>query len=136
MKYTGDGVLALLRRLPPALDTARSIREQLAKRGLHIRTGVHVGDVDVRGDDVSGLTVNVAARIMNRAEAGETLVSDSVRQATLGSSFSFDDIGAVQLKGIPEQFTAAPVAVNVEGLGYDSVGLSSGRRSRSYRSLP
>jgi class 3 adenylate cyclase len=105
VKYTGDGVLALLPSATAALETARSIREQLTKRGLDIRVGVHAGDVDVRGDDVSGLTVNVAARIMNHAGAGETLVSDSVRQATLGSSFSFDDTGAVQLKGIPEQFT-------------------------------
>lgn len=105
VKYTGDGILALLPSATAALETARSIREQLSQRGLHIRVGVHVGDLDMRGEDVSGLAVNVAARIMSHARAGETLVSESVRQATLGSGFSFEDTGDVQLKGIPEQFT-------------------------------
>ena len=51
------------------------------------------------------LTVNTAARIMGHAEGGETLVSESVRSATLGSGLDFDDAGAVQFKGIPEPFT-------------------------------
>jgi class 3 adenylate cyclase len=105
VKYTGDGVLALLPSATAALATAQSIREELATRGLQIRAGIHVGDVDVRGDDVSGLTVNIAARIMGRAEGAETLVSESVRMATLGSGLVFDDAGAAQLKGIPEAFT-------------------------------
>lgn len=104
VKYTGDGVLALLPSATAALTTAESIREHLAERGLHIRVGVHVGDVDVRGDDVSGLTVNIAARIMGRAAENETLVSESVRSATLGSGLSFDEAGLAELKGIPEPF--------------------------------
>jgi class 3 adenylate cyclase len=104
VKYTGDGVLALLPSATAALETGWSIRDQLAERGLQIRVGVHVGDVDVRGDDVSGLTVNIAARIMNHAEGDETLVSSSVRHATLGSDLTFDETGPVQLKGIPEPF--------------------------------
>jgi class 3 adenylate cyclase len=105
VKYTGDGVLALLPSATAALETGESIRDQLAERGLQIRVGIHVGDVDVRGDDVSGLTVNIAARIMNCAEGGETLVSSSVRHATLGSGLGFEETGPVQLKGIPEPFT-------------------------------
>ena len=104
VKYTGDGVLALLPSATAALATAQSIRENLAQRGLPIRAGVHVGDVDVRGDDVSGLTVNIAARIMSRAESSETLVSESVRSATLGSGLDFEAVGATQLKGIPVPF--------------------------------
>ena len=104
VKYTGDGVLALLPSATAALTTARSIREHLAERGLHIRVGVHVGDVDVRGDDVSGLTVNIAARIMGRGAENETLVSESVRSATLGSGLSFEDAGVAELKGLPEPF--------------------------------
>ena len=105
VKYTGDGVLALLPSATAALAAARSIRNHLVERGLHIRVGVHVGDVDVRGDDVSGLTVNIAARIMGRAQGGETLVSQSVRTAALGSGLEFDDAGAAELKGFAEPFT-------------------------------
>jgi class 3 adenylate cyclase len=64
-----------------------------------------LASVDVRGEDVSGLTVNIAARIMGVAEAGETLVSDAVCSATLGSGLNFGDARTTQLKGIPEPFT-------------------------------
>ncbi|HWS94223.1 MAG TPA: adenylate/guanylate cyclase domain-containing protein [Mycobacterium sp.] len=105
VKYTGDGVLALMPSATGALDTAESIRHRLAEQGLRIRAGIHVGDVDVRGDDVSGFAVNVAARIMNHADADETLVSDAARQATLGSPHRFEATRTTQLKGLPEQWT-------------------------------
>src|SRR5262249_5601928 len=54
VKYTGDGVLALMPSATGALDAALSLQEHLAQQGLRIRAGIHVGDVDVRGDDVSG----------------------------------------------------------------------------------
>lgn len=59
----------------------------------------------MRGDDVSGLAVNIAARIMSHAEAGETLLSEAARQATLGSSHRFEEISPVLLRGIPEHWT-------------------------------
>jgi len=105
VKFTGDGVLALLPSVTGAIETARSIREALAHRSMYIRVGIHVGDVDVRGDDVSGISINVAARIMSHADAGETLVSDAACQATLGSGLQFDTLDDVELKGLPGRFT-------------------------------
>lgn len=105
VKFTGDGVLALLPSATSAVEAAQSIREALVQKDMDIRVGIHVGDVDVRGDDVSGISVNVAARIMSHANAGETLVSDAACQATLGSGFSFDTVGDVQLEGLPGRFT-------------------------------
>ena len=104
MKFTGDGVVALLPSGTAALATAESIRQALALRDMAIRPGVHVGDVDVRGDDVSGISINVAARIMGLAGAGDTLVSDAVCQATLGSGVRFEPVGRAQLKGLPDEF--------------------------------
>jgi class 3 adenylate cyclase len=100
VKYTGDGVLALFPSASGALDAARSIINDLLEEGLPVRVGVHVGDVEVRGDDVSGLAVNVAARVMGRAGAGEVLVSDAVCQATLGTEQRFEDAGTTELKGL------------------------------------
>ncbi|HEU5301264.1 MAG TPA: adenylate/guanylate cyclase domain-containing protein [Acidimicrobiia bacterium] len=105
VKYTGDGVLALMPSAAGALETAQSIGAQLAGEGLRIRAGVHVGDVDVRGEDVSGLAVNIAARIMGEAGADETLVSESARQAALGSGHRFEPAGTTELKGIPGEWT-------------------------------
>ena len=105
VKYTGDGVLALMPSATGALEAAQSIGDHLMEQGLRVRVGIHVGDVDVRGDDVSGLAVNIAARIMSYAKAGETLVSETVRRATLGSRHRFEDNRTTQLKGIPERWT-------------------------------
>jgi class 3 adenylate cyclase len=104
VKYTGDGVLALMQSATGALDAAQSIAEHLVERGLCIRVGIHVGDVDTRGDDVSGLAVNVAARIMSEAASGETLVSEATRQATLGSGYRFEAACTAELKGIPDEW--------------------------------
>jgi class 3 adenylate cyclase len=105
VKYTGDGVLALMPSATGALQTAQSIADRLAEQGLRIRVGIHVGDVDVRGEDVSGLAVNVAARIMAEAEAGEMLVSEAAREAVLGSGHHFEAAGTTPLKGIPGEWT-------------------------------
>ena len=59
---------------------------------------------DTRGDDVSGLAVNIAARIMSHAAAGETLVSETTRLATLGSGHRFEAVRTTDLKGIPEEW--------------------------------
>lgn len=104
VKYTGDGVLALMPSATGALDAAQSIGDHLVERGLRIRVGIHVGDVDTRADDVSGLAVNVAARIMSEAAAGETLVSEAARQATLGSGFHLEPVRTTELKGIPDEW--------------------------------
>ncbi|MGZ4689808.1 MAG: adenylate/guanylate cyclase domain-containing protein, partial [Acidimicrobiia bacterium] len=105
VKYTGDGVLALMTSATSALDAARLIRDRLMERGLHIRVGIHVGDVDVRGEDVSGISVNIAARIMSHAEADELLVSEATRQVTLGSDHRFEELCTTELKGIPDRWT-------------------------------
>jgi class 3 adenylate cyclase len=104
VKYTGDGVLALMSSATDALDAALMIQAQLAAQDLAIRAGVHVGDVDTRGTDVSGISINIAARIMGRAGAGEVLVSEAVRLAALGSGHRFEAAETTTLKGIPEEW--------------------------------
>jgi class 3 adenylate cyclase len=105
VKFTGDGVLALLPSATAAMETVDSIREALTRRNMTIRAGIHVGDIDTRGDDVSGISINIAARIMSCATAGETLVSDAACQAALGSGFRFEGAGHAELKGLPGRFT-------------------------------
>jgi class 3 adenylate cyclase len=104
VKYTGDGVLALMSSATDALNAAMDIDEQLAVQDLAIRTGIHVGDVDTRGTDVSGVTINIAARIMAKAAGGEILVSEAARLSTLGSGYRFEPALTTELKGIPEEW--------------------------------
>jgi class 3 adenylate cyclase len=101
VKTTGDGVLALFPSAGGAIRAARRLRDELVADDLRIRVGVHVGDVDRRGDDVSGLAVNIAARVMARAGGDEIVVTTSVLAAAAGQGLGFEPIGAHELKGIP-----------------------------------
>jgi class 3 adenylate cyclase len=101
IKTTGDGVLALLPSAGVAVRAAAAIRRDLAGESLDVRIGVHVGDIDRRGDDVSGLAVNVASRAMSNAGAGEIVVTVSVVAAVAGQAVAFEPLGAHELKGVP-----------------------------------
>lgn len=101
VKTTGDGILALLPSVTAALRSSISMHEALAAQGLDIRAGVHVGDVEHRGDDASGITVNIAARAMGRARPGTTLATEAVVQGSIGAPFEFTVAGEFDLKGVP-----------------------------------
>jgi class 3 adenylate cyclase len=101
VKSTGDGVLALFPSAGAALRAAGRLRDDLAAEGLEIRIGVHVGDVDHRGGDVSGLAVHIAARVMAEAGAGELFVTPSVVAAVAGEQGRFEPVGRFELKGVP-----------------------------------
>jgi class 3 adenylate cyclase len=104
VKTTGDGVLALLPSAGAALRAATRVRDELATSGLAVYVGLHIGDVDRRGDDVSGLAVNIAARVMAAAGPGEIVVTASVRAAVAGQPVSFEPLGAHSLKGVPDSW--------------------------------
>jgi pimeloyl-ACP methyl ester carboxylesterase len=82
IKTTGDGILALLPSATAAIKAAQAIRAELEDDDLQVRVGIHIGEIDRRGDDVSGLAVNIAARIMSVADAGQIVTSDFVAQTT------------------------------------------------------
>ena len=78
--------------------------------GLEIRAGLHTGEIEVQSDDIAGLAVHIAARIVALAGRGEVLVSGTVHDLVVGSGFAFEDRGAHELKGVPGEwrlFTAA-----------------------------
>lgn len=68
--------------------------------GLPIRAGIHTGEIEVRGDDVGGIAVHIASRVMAAAAPAEVLVSRTVRDLVVGSDFAFADRGQHSLKGI------------------------------------
>ena len=104
VKSTGDGVLATFGGPARGTEAARWILDALADDDLHSRAGVHVGEIEMQDDDIAGLAVHVAARVMDKAGDGEVLVSRTVRDLTAGSGLRFESRGAHPLKGVPEDW--------------------------------
>jgi class 3 adenylate cyclase len=102
VKSTGDGALATFDSPTRAVRAAVAARDALATENITIRAGVHTGEIERRGDDIGGIAVHIAARVENAAEAGEVLVSRTVRDLTAGSGLSLHDRGTHVLKGIPD----------------------------------
>jgi class 3 adenylate cyclase len=101
VKHTGDGFLATFDGPARGLQCARAIQGATNGLGLSVRAGLHTGECEVRGDDVSGLAVHIAARVAALAEADEILVSRTVVDLVAGSGLDFVDRGEHQLKGVP-----------------------------------
>jgi class 3 adenylate cyclase len=100
IKTTGDGVLATFDGPGAAIRCAAAMSRNLDRLGLPIRAGIHTGEVETRGEDVGGIGVHIAARVMANAGAGEVLVSRTVRDLVVGSEFAFESRGVHELKGI------------------------------------
>jgi class 3 adenylate cyclase len=66
-----------------------------------VRVGLHTGEIEARGDDVAGMAVHIGARVSALAEAGEVLVSSTVKDLVVGSAIEFSDRGERELKGVP-----------------------------------
>jgi class 3 adenylate cyclase len=98
----GDGVLATFDGPARACGCAGALHESIkASLGIDIRAGLHTGEIELRGDDVTGMAVNITARVMSLANANETLVSRTVTDLVAGSGLEFEDRGDHELKGVP-----------------------------------
>jgi class 3 adenylate cyclase len=98
---TGDGFLACFDGPARAIRCALAIADATRALGVELRLGLHTGECEVRGDDLGGLTVHIAARISALARPGEVLVSGTVKDLVVGSRIDFGDRGEHELKGVP-----------------------------------
>jgi class 3 adenylate cyclase len=103
---------AAFRRLPAlSLSTkegrASSVRCALAfaaavkQIGLRIRSGLHTGEIEIRGQDIGGIAVHAAARIIAQSQSSEVLVSRVVTDLVAGAGLKFSERGSHELKGLP-----------------------------------
>jgi class 3 adenylate cyclase len=76
----------------------------LAGHGLEVRVGLHTGEVELLGDDIGGIAVHIAARVLSQAGAGEILCTRTVRDLVAGAGFVFIDRGRRRLKGVPDRW--------------------------------
>lgn len=110
-KMTGDGVLATFDAPGRAIRCALDIRERLQEAGLLIRAGLHTGEIELRGADVGGIGIHIAARVSATAGGGEVLVSRTVKDLVAGSGITFVDRGMRSLKGVPGRWQLFAVEV-------------------------
>jgi class 3 adenylate cyclase len=107
----GDGLFATFTGPARAIRCAIAISDEARSIGLELRIGLHTGEVETTGPKVSGLAVNITARIMSLAGPGEVLVSSTVGDLVAGSDITFEERGCHILKGIPGEWRLAAVTV-------------------------
>jgi class 3 adenylate cyclase len=100
VKMTGDGVLATFDGPGRAIRCAFALRDALEPLGIAIRAGLHAGEVEFRDDDIAGIGVHIAARVLDQACGGELLASAAVPLLVAGSGIEFQDRGDHELRGV------------------------------------
>jgi class 3 adenylate cyclase len=101
---TGDGHFAAFENPLRAIEAARGIAAGAAELGLAIRSGLHLGLCERRGDGLAGIAVHLGSRIAALAGANELLATQTLRDALLGSEFAFEEHGRHTLKGVPGEW--------------------------------
>jgi class 3 adenylate cyclase len=104
LNTAGDAFFATFDRPASGLRCAWAIRRTVNRLGLETRTGLHLGECDMRGEEVSGLAVHTAARVMSVAGGGEILISQPLRDGLANTDLTFGDRGVHQLKGVPGEW--------------------------------
>ena len=104
VESTGDGCLATFDGPARALRCAAAIIAESRLMGLEIRAGLHTGEIELRGTNIRGLAVHIAARVLAQARANEVWLSRTVKDLVVGSGFEFLDQGEFSLKGIPGEW--------------------------------
>ena len=99
---TGDGFLATFRSAVAGLRCAAAILESIreAEAAVEVRIGVHTGEVEPIGNDIGGVAVHAAARIMALAGPSEAFASALTVGLAEGSGLAFDAQGAREIKGL------------------------------------
>lgn len=106
----GDGFVATFTSPSVAIDCADAIVDAVRTLGIEVRAGIHAGEVEVRGADIAGIAVHIAARVAALAGPSEVLVSSTVRGIVTGSRRAFGERGEHELKGVPGRWRVYSLA--------------------------
>jgi class 3 adenylate cyclase len=110
VKALGDGFLATFDGPARAVRCAAAIAQGVRSLDLQVRCGLHTGEIELKGQDIAGIAVHIAARIAAQAQGGQVLVSSTVRDLVAGSGLRFVDEGGRSLKGISDEVRVFSVA--------------------------
>jgi class 3 adenylate cyclase len=100
VKTTGDGILAIFDSPSRAVRCATAMAHSARGTNLPIRVGVHTGEVELVGEDIRGLAVHAAARVMALGGADDVMVSSTTHDLLEGSNMTLEDAGTHELKGL------------------------------------
>jgi class 3 adenylate cyclase len=107
----GDGALALFDSPARAIGCAESVRDGARTLGLPVRAGVHTGEMEHGpAGEVPGIAVHTGARVAALADAGEILVSRTIRDLVAGAPIRLESRGTHELKGVPGSWEIFAVA--------------------------
>jgi class 3 adenylate cyclase len=121
IKALGDGFMASFTSATRALECAIAMQRAFAERNetaeepIRVRIGLNAGEPIAEEEDLFGTAVNMAARIAAKAEGGEIVASDVVRQLVAGKGFLFSDRGDVALRGFEDPMRLYEVHWREEG---------------------
>ena len=104
VKSLGDGFLTTFDGPARAIHCAQAICRGVAQIGLDVRIGVHTGEVEIAGDDIRGIAVNIASRVSELGSEADVLVSRTVKDLVAGSGIQFSSFGTHKLKGVPDEW--------------------------------
>jgi class 3 adenylate cyclase len=110
IKTLGDGFLATFDGPARAVRCASAIVETIPSIGINVRAGLHIGEVEATANDVNGIAVHVAARVVATAAANQVLVSSTVKDLVAGSNIKFQDQGSRTFKGLDDEIRLFEVA--------------------------
>ncbi len=101
VKSTGDGILATFDGPGRAVRCALTFGAASQQIGLPVRAGLHTGEIEIRGNDIGGVAVHAAARVMAQSQPSEVLVSRVITDLVAGAGLKFAERGTHELKGLP-----------------------------------
>jgi class 3 adenylate cyclase len=100
----GDGFLAAFDGPARGVRCAARIVESVRELGIDVRAGLHTGECELLGEKLTGQAVHLGARVAAHADAGEVVVSSTVKDLVAGSGLGFHDRGLQRLKGFSDEW--------------------------------
>ncbi|MEX2311214.1 MAG: adenylate/guanylate cyclase domain-containing protein, partial [Rhodospirillales bacterium] len=118
VKHTGDGIMSSFTSAGNAVRAAMQIRHALhehnrldAAMPVRVRMGLNAGEAVQEEDDFFGTTVQLAARVCDKADEGEIFITDYVRELSKSQGISVEEAGKFEMKGVPQQMTLYRVTI-------------------------
>jgi class 3 adenylate cyclase len=104
VESVGDSFLATFDSPASAIRCACAICDAVKALGIAVRAGVHAGEIEHTGEDLTGITVYIGAKLTEMADPGEVLVSSTVKDLVAGSGIAFTARGTHTLRGLPGEW--------------------------------